>query len=63
MRQMAGTVVGFPDAAAGGDGPVACRPFRVAAGPASDPGVVAVQLWHGLASARARVSSWQAIES
>ena len=47
MHQMAGTVAGFPDAAAGG-GPVACRPFRVAAGQASDPGVVAVQLWHGL---------------
>jgi hypothetical protein len=62
MRQMAGTVVGFPDAAAGG-GQVACLPFRVAAGQASDPGVVAVQLWHGLASARALVSSWQAIGS
>ena len=38
MPQMAGTVVGFPDAAADGGGPVACRPFRVAAGQASDPG-------------------------
>jgi hypothetical protein len=63
MRQMAGTVLGFPDAAADGGRQVACLPFRVAAGQVSDPGVVAVQLWHGLASARALVSSWQAIES
>lgn len=63
MRQMAGTVVGFPDAAADGGGQVARLPFRVAAGQASDPGVVAVQPWHGLASARALVSSRQAIGS
>lgn len=50
---MAGTAAGFPDAAADGGGQAACRPFRVAAAQASDPGVVAVQLWHGLASVRA----------
>jgi hypothetical protein len=41
MRQMPDTVVGFPDAAADGGGQVACLPFRVAAGQASAPGVVA----------------------
>ena len=63
MRQMAGTAVEFPDAAADGGGQVAYLPFRVAAGQASDPGVVAVQFWHGLASARVVVSSWQPIGS
>ena len=53
MRQMAGTAAGFPGAAAGGGGQVACRPFRVAAGQAWDPGVVAVQLWNRLTRARA----------
>lgn len=64
MRQMAGTIVAFPDAAAADGGrQVARLPFRVAAGQASDPGVVAVQPRHRLASARALVSSRQAIGS
>ena len=62
MRQMAGTVVGFPDAAADGGGPVACRPFRVAAGQASDPESLRFNSGTALPG-HALVSSWQAIES